>query len=127
MRWQTSKLAWPFRADVLATALLVLAVSAGTAVAGGELCDPGLSPNRCGLPPGGAIYAPPPPPLYAYEYRAAPTWTNNGWSYPPTRPVHGRPPPGPFVYMPPVYAVPYNPCVADCSRFPLFPWNWRRW
>jgi hypothetical protein len=95
------------------------------ATAGGELCDPGLSPNRCGLPPA-AFYAP--APVYAYEPRAAPTWTSNGWSYPPTRPVDGPPPPGPFVYMPPPYAVPYSPCAAGCERgFPFFPWNWGRW
>jgi|SoiMethySBSTD1v2_1073268.scaffolds.fasta_scaffold27582_5 hypothetical protein len=125
MTWQPSVLLRLCRAAAPAAALL-LVISAGPAAAGGDLCDPAFSPNRCGLPPAVAI-APPPPPLYAYEYRAAPTWTANGWSYPPTRPVYGDPPPGPFVYMPPAYAVPYVPCVADCSRFPLFPWNWRRW
>jgi hypothetical protein len=103
-----------------AGALFLLAAT-GSAAAGGDLCDPGIAPHRCGPPPA-AWY--PPAPVYAYERRSAPTWTSNGWSYPPTRPVFGPPPPGPVVYVPPAYAVPYVPCVADCSRFPLFPWNW---
>lgn len=100
----------------------------GPAGAGGEPCDPGVGPG-CGIigPPIGVPYAPMGVP-YAYENNAGPRWTSNGWSTPPTRPVDGPPPPGPFVYMPPAYAVPHNPCVADCSRgFPFLPWNWLRW
>ena len=36
--------------------------------------------DRCDCEPYG-YYGP--PPVYVYDYSAGPTWTSNGWSYPP--------------------------------------------
>jgi hypothetical protein len=119
-RWSTSA---PLPRDLrsIAVASLLLAGAVAPAAAGGERCDPavpGFEP--CHLPPP-AVY------VFGYDYSAAPRWTSNGWSSPPTRPVP-VPPPGPFYYAPPVYAYPHAPCSAGCGGegFLLFPWDrWR--
>ncbi len=95
--------------------------AAGSAVAGGDWCD--------GAPPGSdrCFAAAPPVYVFGYDYSAAPRWTSNGWSSPPTRPVP-VPPPGPFYYAPPVYPYPHASCRAGCGEegLLLFPWDRRR-
>jgi len=109
---------WP----IMAASLLLLGAAA-PAAAGGEWCNPALrGPEACAVPPPSGY-------VFGYDYSAAPRWTSNGWSVPPTRPVP-VPPPGPFYYAPPVYAYPYadGPCRADCGEegLLLFPWDRRR-
>jgi hypothetical protein len=100
----------------MAAGLASLLCAVAPAAAGGEWCE--LGP--CGLPPS-PVY------VFGYDYSAAPRWTSNGWSSPPTRPIP-VPPPGPFYYAPPVYPYPFAPCLAGCGEegLLLFPWDRRR-
>jgi hypothetical protein len=48
-----------------------------------------------------------PPPVHVYDFSRGPTWTSNGWSYPPVQVYYPTPLPPP-AYGAPVYGNGYN-------------------
>jgi hypothetical protein len=59
--------------------------------------------DRCGCC-GCEAYVPPPPPVYIYDHSKGPTWTSNGWSYPPVGFYYPSvvPPPPPYPVVAPL-------------------------
>ena len=54
---------------------------------------------------GRTYYAP--PPVHVYDFSRGPTWTSNGWSYPPVQVYYPSPLPPP-AYAAPAYGVEYR-------------------
>ncbi len=48
-----------------------------------------------------------PPPVHVYDFSRGPTWTSNGWSYPPVQVYYAGPPSYP-PYAGPAYSAEYR-------------------